>query len=98
MPPIRLRHLPPKNGESQALGVFCPLGTPNADGTARLEQRLGPIKRFGQVLHTADTLNLVYHDTQDVKIYQALSRRDVVDRLSMPMKIFSSSQIYCEFE
>ncbi len=42
---------------------------------SRLEQRLGRIKRFGQARRTVDMLNLVYHDTQDEKIYQALSRR-----------------------
>ena len=42
---------------------------------SRLEQRLGRIKRFGQARHTVDMLNLVYHDTQDEKVYQVLSRR-----------------------
>ena len=42
---------------------------------ARLEQRLGRIKRFGQARRTVDMLNLVYHDTQDEKVYQVLSRR-----------------------
>ena len=41
----------------------------------RLEQRLGRIKRFGQARRTVDMLNLVYHDTQDEKVYQVLSRR-----------------------
>ena len=42
---------------------------------ARLEQRLGRIKRLGQARRTVDMLNLVYHDTQDEKVYQVLSRR-----------------------
>ena len=42
---------------------------------SRLEQRLGRIKRFGQARRTVDMLNLVYHDTQDEKVYQVLSRR-----------------------
>jgi len=42
---------------------------------ARLEQRLGRIKRFGQARRTVDMLNLVYHDTQDENVYQVLSRR-----------------------
>jgi hypothetical protein len=41
---------------------------------SRLEQRLGRIKRFGQARCTVDMLNLVYHDTQDEKAYQVLSR------------------------
>lgn len=42
---------------------------------SRLEQRLGRIKRIGQARPTVDMLNLVYHDTQDEKVYQAISRR-----------------------
>jgi superfamily II DNA/RNA helicase len=42
---------------------------------SRLEQRLGRIKRFGQARRTVDMLNLVYHDTQDEKVYRVLSRR-----------------------
>ena len=55
------------------------LGTPiNIDlpwNPSRLEQRLGRIKRFGQSRRTVDMLNLVYHDTQDEKVYQVISRR-----------------------
>src|SRR5467141_1121015 len=36
---------------------------------------LGRIKRFGQARRTIDMLNLVYHETQDEKIYKVLSRR-----------------------
>ncbi len=42
---------------------------------ARLEQRLGRIKRLGQARRTVDMLNLVYHDTRDEKVYEVLSRR-----------------------
>jgi len=42
---------------------------------SRLEQRLGRIKRFGQTRRNVDMLNLVYHETQDEKVYQALSKR-----------------------
>ncbi len=42
---------------------------------ARLEQRLGRIERIGQARRTVDMLNLVYHDTQDEKVYQVLSHR-----------------------
>ena len=42
---------------------------------SRLEQRLGRIKRFGQRRRSVDMLNLVYHDTQDEKVYAALSSR-----------------------
>ncbi len=42
---------------------------------SRLEQRLGRIKRFGQARRTVDMLNLVYHDTQDERVYQVISRR-----------------------
>ena len=42
---------------------------------SRLEQRLVRIKRFGQRRQNVDMLNLVYHDTQDERVYAALSRR-----------------------
>lgn len=57
----------------QTLGTLINIDLPW--NPARLEQRLGRIKRFGQARHTVDMLNLVYHDTQDEKIYQVLSRR-----------------------
>ncbi|WP_291321133.1 phospholipase D-like domain-containing anti-phage protein [Desulfonatronospira sp.] len=41
----------------------------------RLEQRIGRIKRFGQVRASVDMLNLVYKDTLDEKIYARLSER-----------------------
>jgi len=42
---------------------------------ARLEQRLGRIKRIGQLRQTVDMLNLVYNGTQDERVYRAISRR-----------------------
>jgi len=57
----------------QTLGTLINVDLPW--NPSRLEQRLGRIKRLGQARRTVDMLNLVYHDTQDEKIYQVLSRR-----------------------
>ena len=57
----------------QTLGTLINIDLPW--NPSRLEQRLGRIKRFGQVRRTVDMLNLVYHETQDERIYQVLSRR-----------------------
>lgn len=57
----------------QTLGTLINVDLPW--NPSRLEQRLGRIKRFGQARRTVDMLNLVYHDTQDEKVYQILSRR-----------------------
>jgi superfamily II DNA/RNA helicase len=57
----------------QTLGTLINIDLPW--NPSRLEQRLGRIKRFGQARRTVDMLNLVYHDTQDEKIYKVLSRR-----------------------
>jgi superfamily II DNA or RNA helicase len=57
----------------QTLGTLINVDLPW--NPSRLEQRLGRIKRIGQARQTVDMLNLVYHDTQDEKIYQVLSRR-----------------------
>jgi superfamily II DNA/RNA helicase len=57
----------------QTLGTLINVDLPW--NPARLEQRLGRIKRFGQARRTVDMLNLVYHDTQDERVYQVLSRR-----------------------
>ncbi len=57
----------------QTLGTLITVDLPW--NPSRLEQRLGRIKRFGQARRTVDMLNLVYHETQDVKVYQVLSRR-----------------------
>ncbi len=57
----------------QTLGTLINVDLPW--NPSRLEQRLGRIKRFGQARRTVDMLNLVYHDTRDETVYQALSRR-----------------------
>lgn len=57
----------------QTLGTLINVDLPW--NPSRLEQRLGRIKRFGQRRPTVEMLNLVYHDTLDEKIYEALSRR-----------------------
>jgi hypothetical protein len=57
----------------QTLGTLINVDLPW--NPARLEQRLGRIKRFGQARRTVDMLNLVYHDTQDEDVYQVISRR-----------------------
>jgi superfamily II DNA/RNA helicase len=57
----------------QTLGTLINVDLPW--NPSRLEQRLGRIKRFGQARRTVDMLNLVYHDTQDEKVYRVLSRR-----------------------
>jgi superfamily II DNA/RNA helicase len=57
----------------QTLGTLINVDLPW--NPSRLEQRLGRIRRFGQARHSVDMLNLVYHETQDEKVYKALSRR-----------------------
>jgi ERCC4-related helicase len=57
----------------QTLGTLINIDLPW--NPSRLEQRLGRIKRFGQARRVVDMLNLVYHDTQDEKVYSVLSRR-----------------------
>lgn len=57
----------------QTLGTLINIDLPW--NPSRLEQRLGRIKRFGQARRSVDMLNLVYHDTRDEQVYQALSRR-----------------------
>jgi len=57
----------------QTLGTLINIDLPW--NPSRLEQRLGRIKRFGQARRTVEMLNLVYHETQDEKVYQVLSRR-----------------------
>jgi superfamily II DNA/RNA helicase len=57
----------------QTLGTLINIDLPW--NPSRLEQRLGRIKRIGQARRTVDMLNLVYHETQDEKVYRALSRR-----------------------
>ncbi|NCN05107.1 MAG: DEAD/DEAH box helicase family protein [Spirochaetales bacterium] len=57
----------------QTLGTLINIDLPW--NPSRLEQRLGRIKRFGQARKFVDMLNLVYHETQDEKVYQVLSER-----------------------
>lgn len=57
----------------QTLGTLINVDLPW--NPSRLEQRLGRIKRFGQARRTVDMLNLVYHGTEDEKVYQVISRR-----------------------
>jgi superfamily II DNA or RNA helicase len=57
----------------QTLGTLINVDLPW--NPSRLEQRLGRIKRFGQARRTVDMLNLVYHETQDEKVYEVISRR-----------------------
>ncbi|MBF0543189.1 MAG: DEAD/DEAH box helicase family protein [Candidatus Riflebacteria bacterium] len=57
----------------QALGTLINIDLPW--NPSRLEQRLGRIKRIGQARKYVDMLNLVYHETQDEKVYTILSER-----------------------
>ncbi|MCI0393009.1 MAG: phospholipase D-like domain-containing protein [Acidobacteria bacterium] len=57
----------------QTLGTLINVDLPW--NPSRLEQRLGRIKRFGQARRTVDMLNLVYHETQDERVYAVLSHR-----------------------
>jgi superfamily II DNA/RNA helicase len=57
----------------QTLGTLINVDLPW--NPSKLEQRLGRIKRFGQVRRTVDMLNLVYAHTRDEKVYSVLSRR-----------------------
>lgn len=57
----------------QTLGTLINVDLPW--NPARLEQRLGRIKRFGQVRESVDMLNLVYHQTRDEQVYSVISRR-----------------------
>lgn len=57
----------------QTLGTLINVDLPW--NPSKLEQRLGRIKRFGQVRRTVDMLNLVYAQTRDEKVYSVLSRR-----------------------
>lgn len=57
----------------QTLGTLINIDLPW--NPSRLEQRLGRIKRFGQVRDSVDMLNLVYHETRDEDVYATLSAR-----------------------
>lgn len=57
----------------QALGTLINVDLPW--NPTRLEQRIGRIKRFGQVRPFVDMLNLVYQGTKDEQIYSRISAR-----------------------
>lgn len=57
----------------QSLGTLINVDLPW--NPSRLEQRLGRIKRINQARSSVDMLNLVYHGTQDEKVYETISRR-----------------------
>ncbi len=57
----------------QTLGTLINIDLPW--NPARLEQRLGRIKRFGQVRREVDMANLVYQATQDERVFNAISAR-----------------------
>jgi hypothetical protein len=57
----------------QTLGTLINIDLPW--NPSRLEQRLGRIKRLGQVRESVDMLNLVYRSTRDEEIYRRLSSR-----------------------
>src|SRR5712692_3942192 len=57
----------------QTLGALINVDLPW--NPSRLEQRIGRIKRYGQTRDRVDMLNLVYANTNDEKVYRALSQR-----------------------
>ena len=57
----------------QTLGTLINVDLPW--NPTRLEQRIGRIKRFGQVRDKVDMLNLVNEQTVDEKVYERLSER-----------------------
>jgi superfamily II DNA/RNA helicase len=57
----------------QALGSLIKVDLPW--NPSRLEQRIGRIKRIGQARPKVDMLSLVYAETNDEKVYRALSQR-----------------------
>jgi superfamily II DNA/RNA helicase len=57
----------------QTLGALINVDLPW--NPTRLEQRIGRIKRFGQVRDKVDMLNLVNEQTVDEKVYERLSER-----------------------
>jgi hypothetical protein len=57
----------------QTLGTLINIDLPW--NPTKLEQRIGRIKRFGQVRDKVDMLNLVNQDTVDEKVYDRLSER-----------------------
>ncbi|QBQ53838.1 phospholipase D-like domain-containing anti-phage protein [Nitrosococcus wardiae] len=57
----------------QTLGTLINVDLPW--NPTRLEQRIGRIKRWGQIRESVDMLNLVYQGTVDETIYERLSER-----------------------
>ncbi|WP_220471044.1 helicase-related protein [Legionella sp. PC1000] len=57
----------------QTLGTLINIDLPW--NPTKLEQRIGRIKRFGQVRSKVDMLNLVNEKTVDEKVYEKLSER-----------------------
>ena len=57
----------------QTLGTLINIDLPW--NPTRLEQRIGRIKRFGQVREKVDMLNLVNEQTVDEKVYERISER-----------------------
>jgi superfamily II DNA or RNA helicase len=57
----------------QTLGTLIDIDLPW--NPSRLEQRIGRIKRFGQMRDKVDMANLVYHATLDERVYETLSSR-----------------------
>jgi superfamily II DNA or RNA helicase len=57
----------------QTLGTLINVDLPW--NPSRLEQRIGRIKRFGQLRDSVDVLNLVYEGSRDEAIYEKLSER-----------------------
>jgi superfamily II DNA/RNA helicase len=57
----------------QTLGTLIDVDLPW--NPSRLEQRIGRIKRFGQMRDKVDIANLVYHGTIDETVYEKLSAR-----------------------
>ena len=57
----------------QTLGTLINVDLPW--NPSRLEQRIGRIKRFGQIRDSVDMLNLVYEGSRDEVIYDKLSER-----------------------
>ena len=67
----------------QTLGTLINVDLPW--NPARLEQRIGRIKRFGQARDRVDMANLTYAGTVDEKVYRVLS-----ERLKLSSDVFGS--------
>jgi superfamily II DNA/RNA helicase len=74
----KLRLLVATDAACEGLNLQTPGTLINVDlpwNPSKLEQRIGRIKRIGQPRPKVDMLNLVYADTNDEKVYRALSQR-----------------------